>query len=129
VVSATCPEGKPKGESGNTFWRRNDSRISLSGSLKKPDSPFPLKGDVFSIPSSKLSTRLSTKSGLGKAISALMVSVRRAVQSSSWNRRKPFLKSIPRVAMIIMPAKKAEDPIEVIIIMRKVNHSVPRDWR
>jgi hypothetical protein len=31
--------------------------------------------------------------------------------------------------MIIIPAKKAEDPIEVIIIMRKVNHSVPRDWR
>jgi hypothetical protein len=31
--------------------------------------------------------------------------------------------------MIIMPAKKAADPIEVIKTMRKVNHSVPRDWR
>jgi len=64
-----------------------------------------------------------------KAISALKVSVIRAVQSSSWKRRKPFLKSIPKVVMIIMPAKKAAEPIEVIKTMRKVNHSVPRDWR
>jgi hypothetical protein len=55
------------------------------------------------------------------------MSVTRPVHSNSWNRRKPFLKSTPKMAITIMATKKEEDPIVVIIIMRNVNHGVPRD--
>jgi hypothetical protein len=92
-----------------------------------PFGSFPLKGDVFLIPNSRLNTLLSTKSGLGNATNIFKMSVTRPVHSNSWNRRKPFLKSTPKMAVTIMATKNAEDPIVVIIIMRNVNHGVPRD--
>src|SRR5659263_629017 len=68
-----------------------------------PFDPFPLKGDVFFIPNSRLNTLLSTKSGLGNATNIFRISVTRPVHSNTWNRRKPFLKSIPKMAIIYIP--------------------------
>jgi len=92
-----------------------------------PFDPFPLKGDVFFIPNSRLNTLLSTKSGLGNATNIFRISVTRPVHSNSRNRRKPFLKSTPKMAITIIATKNEEDPIVVIRIMRNVNHWVPRD--
>jgi hypothetical protein len=58
-----------------------------------------------------------------------MISVISPVQIKSWNRRKPFRKLIPKVTIITMETKKADDPIEVIRIMRDVSQSFPRDCR
>jgi hypothetical protein len=93
----------------------------LLGNWNTPSDPFSLKGDVFFTPDSRLKTLLSTKSGLGKATIVLMISVISPVQIKSWKRRKPFRKFIPKVIIIITAAKKAEDPIEVIRIMRNVS--------
>jgi hypothetical protein len=74
---------------------------------------FPLKGDVFFIPNSRLMTLLSTKSGLGNLTNILRVSVTMFVHRNSWNRRKPFLKSTPKMATTIMGTKNGVVPILV----------------
>jgi hypothetical protein len=84
---------------------------------------------LISIPDSRLRTLLSTKSGLGNAITVLIISVNSPVHIKSWNRRKPFRKLIPKVTLIIIAAKKTDDPIVVIKIIRNVSQWFPKDCR
>jgi hypothetical protein len=60
---------------------------------------------------------LSTKSGLGNPTNALKVSVTKFVHRNSWNKRKPFLKSTPKMTTMIIGIKYWGFPILVIGIM------------
>jgi hypothetical protein len=83
VVLDICPEGKPKESGLNTSCRRNDVRICLSGRAKMLFILFPVKGDIFFIPSSRFMTLLSTKYGLGNPTNIFRVSVNRVVHRNS----------------------------------------------